>query len=67
MALQVGIVLPSEADRERIAKLNSMTKAFREDQVEHCESLLRSWRIFQVYDALPLINKAIRRTLRDRP
>lgn len=67
MTLQIGIVLPRETERDWIVDLQCEIDGFRKDQAEHFENLLLSWRIFRSFDALPLINKAVRRTLRDRP
>ena len=67
MTLQIGVVFPLETERKWIVALQRQINGLREDQAAHLEKLLRYWRIFQHVDALPLINKAIRRTLRDRP
>ena len=67
MTLQIGIVFPLETDRKWITDLQRQINGLRKDQVIYCERLLRSWRVFRSYYPRHLINKAIKRTLRDRP
>lgn len=65
--MQLGFIMPSDAQRQKIGVLREHYATMRPDQIKHLEHLLRSWRIFGRTDGIELTWRAIKRTLRDRP
>ncbi len=65
--IQIAFIMPTELQRHELARLRNSVVELRPDQYTHFVRLLRSWRIFGRYDGLPLVWKAVKRTLRDRP
>lgn len=67
MTIQIGFILPSARQKLLLSSMQEQLETLRADQLAHFEHLVRSWRIFRHYDGFDLLNKALRRTLRDRP
>jgi hypothetical protein len=67
--MQLGFIMPSDAQRQQIGRLREQTLEMRQDQIAHLEHLLRSWGIFgrQGDTAIAMTWRAIKRTLRDLP
>jgi hypothetical protein len=65
--MKLGFVMLPEPRRPELERLQAAMAAFRPDQNEYFEHLLRSWGIFSVYDGLALATIAATRTLHERP
>lgn len=65
--MKLAFIMPTEAERRRIAVARETIRQMRPDQIKHVEHLLRSWNIFDRNDSLEIMWRAIKRTRRDRP
>jgi hypothetical protein len=63
LAVKVGFILPSAEERNIIGACSVAVRKMRQDQIDHLEHLIRSWRISSAAEAW----RAVKRTLRDKP
>jgi hypothetical protein len=65
--MKLAFIMPTDAQRQKIAVMRESVVEMRPDQLKHFEHLLRSWGVFGRYDGVARTWRAIKRTLRDRP
>ena len=65
--MQIGFIMPTDAQKQRIDALNEAILKLMPFQREHFWHLARSWRVLRCHDSLAVLEEALKRTLRDKP
>jgi hypothetical protein len=65
--MQIGFLMPNDAERQRISAQQAKVNAMRQDQRDYCAHLLASWRIFRLGGSMETVERAIKKTLSQKP